>query len=123
MLYTTDSSPLRALTLVAATAVLCSLPGCKVLPAVGATTVQGDRSAGVVRVAWQAQPFKGLQDYQTPMLAAARTTCAAWGYADAAQMGFANVTDGVGIHGITPYAVYTSYQCTVRGSVPPVTGD
>lgn len=95
-------------------AVLCALSACKVLPTVGATTVQGDRSAGIVVVAWQAEPFKGLQDYQTPMLAAARRTCAAWDYPDAVPMGFANVTQGVGIHGINPYAVAQRYQCSVR---------
>jgi hypothetical protein len=94
--------------------VLCTLSGCKVLPTVGATTVQGDRAAGTVVVAWQAQPFKGLQDYQTPMLAAARTTCAAWDYPDALPMGFANITYGAGIHGVTPYAVAQRYQCAVR---------
>jgi hypothetical protein len=105
---------MRALTRVTVVAVLCTLSGCKVLPTVGATTVQGDRSAGTVVVAWQAQPLKGLQDYQTPMLAAARTTCAAWDYPDAVPLGFANVTNGVGIHGITPYAVSARYQCVVR---------
>ncbi len=95
-------------------AVLCALSGCKVLPTVGATTVQGDRSAGTVIVAWQAEPLKGSQDYQTQMLAAARTTCAAWDYSDAVPMGFPDVTHGVGIHGFTPYAVAQRYQCSVR---------
>jgi hypothetical protein len=109
---------MRELTHVTAVAVLCALSGCKVLPTVGATTVQGDRSAGTVLVAWQAEPFKGLQDYQTPMLAAARTTCAAWDFPDAVPMGFANITYGAGIHGVTPYAVTQHYQCAVR----PATG-
>jgi hypothetical protein len=105
---------MREATRVTIVAVLCALSGCKVLPVAGATAVQGDRSAGVVGIAWQAEPYKGLQDYQTPMLAVARTTCAAWGYPDAVPLGFANVTNGVGIHGITPYAVFTRYQCAVR---------
>lgn len=105
---------MQALIRVTAVAMLCALSGCKVLPTVGATTVQGDRSAGIVVVAWQAEPLKGLQDYQAPMLAAARTTCAAWDYPNAVPMGFANVTNGVGIHGITPYAVSARYQCVVR---------
>jgi hypothetical protein len=105
---------MRDLTRATVFAVLCALSGCKVLPVAGATAVQGDRSSGVVGIAWQAEPLKGLQDYQTPMLAVARTTCAAWGYPDAIQLGFANVTNGVGIHGVTPYTVYTRYQCAVR---------
>jgi hypothetical protein len=105
---------MRELTRVTVVAVLCALSGCKVLPTVGATTVQGDRSAGTVIVAWQAEPFKGSQDYQTPMLAAARTTCAAWDYPDAVPLGFANITYGAGIHGVTPYSVAQGYQCAVR---------
>jgi hypothetical protein len=104
----------RVINFVSVVAVLCALSGCLVLPKVGATTVQGDRAAGMVTVAWQAQPFKGLQDYQTPMLAAARTTCAAWDYPDAVPMGFANVTYGAGINGVTPYAVTQRFQCAVR---------
>jgi hypothetical protein len=110
---------MRDLTRVTVAAVLFALSACKVLPTVGATTVQADRSAGTVLVAWQAQPFKGLQDYQTPMLAAARTSCAAWDYPDAVPMGFANVTNGVGIHGVTPYTVTQRFQCAVR---PPTGG-
>lgn len=105
---------MRELIRVAVVVALCALSGCKVLPTVGATTVRADRSAGTVVVAWQAQPFKGLQDYATPMLAAARATCAGWDYPDAVLMGFPDVTHGVGIHGITPYAVSARYQCVVR---------
>lgn len=107
---------MRAVTRVIAATALCTLSACKVLPTTGATTVQGDRSAGIVVVAWQAEPFKGVQDYKTPMLAAARTTCAAWAYPDAVPMGFANITYGAGIHGVTPYAVAQRYQCAVRAA-------
>jgi len=100
----------------AACCALISLSGCKVLPTTGATTVTGSRNDGIVIVAWQAVPFKGRQDYATPMLQAAQDSCHAWGYAGANPLGFANITYGAGIHGITPYAVAQRFQCT--GSLP-----
>ena len=94
---------------------LLTLGGCTVLPTTGATTVNGSRSDATVIVAWQAVPFKGHQDYATPMLESARSTCNEWGYSNALPLGFANITYGVGIHGITPYAVAQRFQCVGRG--------
>jgi hypothetical protein len=96
--------------------VALALAGCVTIPP-GATALNGSRDKGMVVVAWQATPFKGLQDYHTPMLQVALSTCQAWGYHSATQFGLDYIQYGAGIHGVTPYFVKTAYQC-VTGSAP-----
>ena len=89
-----------------------AVSACTTIPP-GATALNGSREKGMVVVIWQATPFKGIQDYHTPMLQVALSSCQAWGYPSATQFGLDFIKYGAGIHGITPYVVRTAYQCVV----------